>query len=184
MRRSIYRLSSGGRGGEGLGCNAARRMMKQAGKQASRWREGFSSRLRSSHRQGKARQGKRLASRVELSYLSDGSTLELRADKLLRVRRATMTARRCCACNFACARCQVTDGVMGECAWERWAAEEEEEKGHVLTAAVCAGAGRLAGRAAQVQIERCSEGDGTTMIPYLIAAAAAAAAWSSSQTGG
>jgi hypothetical protein len=38
MRRSIYRLSSGGRGGEGLGKDAAREMMRG---------EGFSSRCSS-----------------------------------------------------------------------------------------------------------------------------------------
>jgi hypothetical protein len=54
----IYRLSSGGRGGEGLGKDAAREMVRG---------EGFFLALLCSD---KITQGKRRAWRVELSYLT------------------------------------------------------------------------------------------------------------------
>ena len=42
------------------------------------------------------------------------------------------------------------------CAWERWA---EEKGAHVLTAAVCAGAGRAEQRQTQVQMQRGNDDD-------------------------
>jgi hypothetical protein len=120
----------------GLGCNAARKMMKQV--------KGFSSHC------GFFRRNNAGKKRVELSYEQAHSELCRQA---LRVRRGGSddddgTAGEqqnapACLQLFACARALLLlpgDGrAMG--VWERWA---EEKGAHVLTAAVCAGAGRAA----------------------------------------
>lgn len=124
MRRSIYRLSSGGRGGEGLGWDAARKMMRQR---------------RVCSRCALQRRRRREESRTQLLWPRERLELGRQA---LRVRRAMMTERRAGDEGEQSARARVhvqvgwTDGVpggrvlSGRGGWRR-------RQTHVLTAAVC-----------------------------------------------